>query len=230
MSKTTQGVDFSMILAASVHDMKNSIGMLIASLEQVIAEQPPENELQAQHFNTLHYEASRINGELVQLLTIYRMQNDHLLFRQDQHYVLDILEDQIARNHGLIDNRHIALELACDDNFTWVFDGDLIGSVVQNVIVNCCRYTRSRLFVGAQKEDDMLVITVADDGMGYPDVMLNAPSVQVKDGDVRTGATHLGLYFAEQMARLHVQHNRRGYIRLFNGGPLGGGVFKIFLP
>jgi signal transduction histidine kinase len=230
MSHHTQGVDFSMVLAASVHDMKNSIGMLISSLEQVIQEQPPENDLQAQHFNTLHYEASRINGELVQLLTIYRMQNDHLPFRQDQHYVLDVLEDQIARNHALIDNRHIALELACDDSFTWVFDSDLVGSVVQNIIVNCCRYTRSRLFVGAQKEDDMLVITIADDGMGYPESMLQTPSQQVKDAEVAQGTTHLGLYFAEQIALLHKQHNRRGFIRLSNGGYLGGGEFKIYLP
>ncbi|HMU67097.1 MAG TPA: sensor histidine kinase, partial [Cellvibrionaceae bacterium] len=105
MTLPTEKVDFSLVLAASVHDMKNSIGMLIGSLEQVIDELPPVNDVQAQHFNTLQYEASRINGELVQLLTIYRMQNDLLPFRQDQHYVLDVLEDQIARNHVLIENR-----------------------------------------------------------------------------------------------------------------------------
>ena len=143
-------MDFSLVLAASVHDMKNSIGILIGSLEQVIDELPPVSDIRAQHFNTLQYEASRINGELVQLLTIYRMQNDLLPFRQDQHYVLDVLEDQIARNHVLIENRHIALSLNCPDNFTWVFDADLVGSVVQNIIVNCCRYTRSRLLVAAQ--------------------------------------------------------------------------------
>lgn len=230
MTNTTQGVDFALVLAASVHDMKNSIGMLIASLEQVIEEQPPENDMQAQHFNTLHYEASRINGELVQLLTIYRMQNDHLPFRQDQHYVLDILEDQLARNHGLIENRQLSLSLDCADNFAWYFDGDLVGSVIQNIIVNCCRYTRNRLLVKAGKEDDMLCITIADDGAGYPESMIQAPGQQVKTGDVNSGTTHLGIYFAEQIAALHKQHNRRGFIKLANGAPLGGGVFKIFLP
>ncbi|HEY6527176.1 MAG TPA: HAMP domain-containing sensor histidine kinase [Cellvibrionaceae bacterium] len=230
MTLPTASVDFSLVLAASVHDMKNSIGMLIGSLEQVIEELPPVNDVQAQHFNTLQYEASRINSELVQLLTIYRMQNDLLPFRQDQHYVLDVLEDQIARNHVLIENRHIALHLDCSDNFTWVFDADLVGSVVQNIIVNCCRYTRNRLLVAAQKHDDMLCITVADDGGGYPEAMLDSPANQVKDGDVTAGTTHLGLYFAEQIAALHSQFNRRGYIRLHNGEPYGGGVFKIYLP
>jgi signal transduction histidine kinase len=230
MKLQNTGVDFSLVLASSVHDMKNSIGMLVATLERVIAEQPPENEEQAQHFNTLQYEASRINGELVQLLTLYRMQNNYLPFRLDQHYVLDVIEDQIARNHTLIENRNIALQVDCPENLSAYFDGDLIGSVVQNVIVNSCRYTRSRLLIKAAMEDRMLCITLADDGAGYPETMLVAPSRLVEEAEVNAGTTHLGLYFAEQIARLHQQSQRQGYIQLSNGLPLGGGVFKIYLP
>lgn len=224
------GVDFSLVLASSVHDMKNSIGMLVATLERVVAEHPPENDQQAQHFNTLQYEASRINGELVQLLTLYRMQNSYLPFRLDQHYVLDVIEDQIARNHTLIENRNIALQVDCPDSLAAYFDADLVGSVVQNVIVNSCRYTRSRLFIQAAIENDYLCITLADDGVGYPDTMLASPAKQVEAARVNAGTTHLGLYFADQMARLHTQGQRQGYIQLSNGLPLGGGVFKIYLP
>lgn len=230
MKQQPMGVDFSLVLASSVHDMKNSIGMLVATLERVVAEQPPENEQQAQHFNTLQYEASRINGELVQLLTLYRMQNSYLPFRLDQHYVLDVIEDQIARNHTLIENRNIALQVDCPDALTAYFDADLVGSVVQNVIVNSCRYTRSRLLIQAAFEGDYLCITLADDGVGYPDTMLASPAKQVEAAQVNAGTTHLGLYFADQIARLHMQGARQGYIQLANGLPLGGGVFKIYLP
>lgn len=230
MNNNKDTVDFSLVLASSVHDMKNSIGMLIASLETVIEEQPPENERQLNHFNTLQYEASRINSELVQLLTIYRMQNDHLPLRIDQHYVIDVLEDQLARSHTLIESRGISLQLECDDNLEWYFDADLVGSVVQNVIVNCSRYTRSRLLVSATVEQDCLRIIVADDGGGYPQSMLEAPSNLVGRAQVSGGNTHLGLYFAEQIAQLHKQKNRVGFISLSNGGPLGGGCFSMCLP
>lgn len=230
MDKNNKGVDFSLVLASSVHDMKNSIGMLIASLETVVEEQPPENERQLAHFNTLQYEASRINSELVQLLTIYRMQNDHLPLRIDQHYVIDVLEDQLARNHALIESRGIRLRLKCEDNLQWYFDSDLIGSVVQNVIVNCSRYTRNELLVGARVEHDCLRIVVADDGGGYPPSMLEEPSMLVEKAEVSGGNTHLGLYFAEQIAKLHKQKNRIGYIKLTNGEPLGGGCFSLHLP
>lgn len=230
MTKNNDAVDFSLVLASSVHDMKNSIGMLIASLETVIEEQPPENERQLSHFNTLQYEASRINSELVQLLTIYRMQNDHLPLRIDQHYVIDVLEDQLARNHTLIESRGIRLRLECEDSLEWCFDADLVGSVVQNVIVNCSRYTRDELMVSARVEQDCLRIIIADDGGGYPPSMLETPSILVENAEVSGGNTHLGLYFAEQIAKLHKQKNRIGYILLSNGEPLGGGCFNMYLP
>ncbi len=230
MTKPSNSVDFSLVLASSVHDMKNSIGMLVASLESFIEECPPVNDQQSTHFNTLHYEASRINAELVQLLTIYRMQNDHLPLRVDQHYVIDVLEDQLARNHSLLEGRNIHPRLECDDSLEWFFDADLIGSVVQNVIVNCSRYTRGQLLVSAKVENDFLQISIADDGGGYPPNMLESPSILVNSAEVNEGNTHLGLYFAEEIARLHKQKNRVGYIRLENGPPLGGGCFNLFLP
>lgn len=230
MLNKKQDVDFSLVLASSVHDMKNSVGMLIASLEGFIEVNPPKNDQQVETFNTLQYEASRINTELVQLLTIYRMQNDHLPLRVDQHYVIDVLEDQVARNHALIESRGIHLDLQCSDNLEWYFDADLVGSVVQNVIVNCSRYTRAELLVSACVKDDLLEILVADDGGGYPPAMLDSPSRLVEEADVSAGKTHLGLYFAEQIAMLHKQKNRVGYVSLENGPPLGGGAFKLYLP
>jgi signal transduction histidine kinase len=102
--------------------------------------------------------------------------------------------------------------------------------VVQNVIVNCCRYTRSQLLVRARIDQECLNIVVADDGMGYPATMLESPSIWVQRAEVNVGNTHLGLYFAEQIAKLHRQKNRVGYIELTNGNPLSGGCFTLHLP
>lgn len=230
MNQANNDLDFSLVLASSVHDMKNSVGMLLASLEQVIEATPPENMEQSKRFSTLHYEASRINSELVQLLTIYRMQNKLLPVNIDEHYVIDVLEDQIARNHTLTETGHIKMDLDCDADLSWCFDSDLIGSVVHNIIVNCSRYTKSEIYIGAKTSDDMLVLTIADNGHGYPKTMLEKPAVMVEAAEVSKNGTHLGLYFAEHIARMHKQNNRHGYIELSNGEPLGGGAFRIFLP
>ena len=230
MNDRIENIDFSMVLASSVHDMKNSVGMLLASLEAVIEDTPPKDDKQSQRFRTLHYEANRINGELIQLLTIYRMQNNFLPVRIDDHYVIDVLEDQIARNHTLVETADICLILDCDDNLRWYYDVDLIGSVVHNILVNCTRYTKSAIDVSAEVVDDMLCITIADDGVGYPESMIAKPSNFIEEAEVNHGGTHLGLFFAEKIAEYHKQNNRYGYIKLANGGKLGGGIFKIFIP
>jgi len=193
-----QGIDFSLVIASSVHDMKNSVGMLLSSLESVIQASPQDDPVMAKHFSTLHYEASRINGELVELLTIYRMYKEFLPIRVDEHYIVDILDEQVARIH--------------------------------NVIVNCVRYTKSKIALSAEIEDDYLKISVADDGSGYPDHMLINAGQLVEEAEVNKGETNLGLYFAEKIAGFHKQEDKVGYIKLENGGPLGGGVFNIFVP
>lgn len=230
MTDNQETIDFSLVIASSVHDMKNSVGMLLASVEAIMQETPPENEEQAKRFNTLHYEASRINGELIQLLTIYRMQNQFLPVHIDEHYVIDILEDQVARNHLLMETGGIELSMNCSDDLNWYYDDDLLGSVIHNVLVNCIRYTKSRISLSAGMEDDCLFITVADNGPGYPDHMLENPTNLVEEAEVSRGNTHLGLYFAERIAVRHTQKNRHGYIKLSNGGDLGGGIFKIVIP
>jgi len=227
---TKQVPDFSTILASSVHDMKNSIGMLIASVETILEEYQPENDSQRKHFKTLQYEASRINGELIQLLTLYRNDKGFLPVSIDEAFVYDVLEDQIARNQLLLDASGIAIELDCDEELSWYFDADLVGGVVHNILVNCIRYTHSKVMVKASIIDQFLQISIADDGEGYPEDMLLAPANRIQEAQVSEGATHLGLFFAESIAELHKQNDLSGSIALKNNGVLAGGEFHLKLP
>lgn len=220
-------IDFSTVLASSVHDMKNSVGMLIASLEEVLRSMPEETQ-QSEQMNSLHYEASRINNELVQLLSIYRLQQDHLPIHIDQHYVIDVLEDQVARNYPLIQSRGIDLTVDCDPDLEAYFDADLIGSVIQNVLVNGCRYTQSQLKLSASMADNVVCICVADDGNGYPEAMTGYPIEQQPSSGHQS--TQLGLYFASVIAGLHRSSVGQGRIALRNGAPLGGGAFELYIP
>ncbi|WP_238376309.1 sensor histidine kinase [Marinagarivorans algicola] len=222
-------IDFATVLASSVHDMKNSVSMLIASLQSVLVDMPLANARQAEQINSLHYEASRINNELVQLLSIYRMQQERLPMSIDQHFVIDILEDQVARNYPLIESRKVSVCVDCDSNLEAYFDADLVGSVIQNVLVNGCRYTKGRLLLRATLADGAVCISVADDGDGFPQGMLDYP-LRHRRGLGHSDSTQLGLYFASVIAQMHTEGERSGSIVLRNGEPLGGGVFEFYLP
>lgn len=231
MSKPRENtIDFATVLACSVHDMKNSVSMLLSSVESILDEYKPQGPEQNKHFKTLHYEASRINGELVQLLTLYRMENGFLPLHIDEHFVIDVLEDQLARNHVLIETSNTRVSVNCDHDLNAYFDMDLIGGVIHNVLVNCIRYTRDELLISAWDDEGQLCISICDNGNGYPEDMLRDPANRVLDASVSHGATHLGLFFAHKIASLHNQGDLTGRIELGNGGPLGGGEFRLYLP
>lgn len=223
-------VDFALVLASSVHDMKNSLGMLLNTLATMMENSPPQNAEQERIFAVLEYEAARINSELVQLLSLYRMQHEHLLVQIDEHHVIDVLEEQLARNDMLFRTRNIQLQMGCDEDLSWYFDGELIGGVINNILVNCARYCRNTLHIDATITDNKLCIAIHDDGEGYPVSMLAAPHEINAGVSFSSGNTHLGLLFAHRVAGLHRSRQERGYIQLANDGLLGGGVFQLWLP
>ena len=223
-------LDFAFVLASSVHDMKNSLGMLLNTLATLMEKSPPQDDEQTRTYAILEYEAARINSELIQLLSLYRMQHEHLLVQIDEHHVIDVLEEQLARNDMLLRTRGIQLQVDCDEDLSWYFDGELVGGVINNILVNCARYCRNTLLVSANIIDNKLCIAIADDGQGYPASMLAAPHEINAGVSFSSGSTNLGLLFAQRVAELHRSREQQGYIQLANQGPLGGGVFQLWLP
>lgn len=222
--------DFSLILASSVHDMKNSVGMLLASLEEFISESSHYNADQQRQLGVLQYESSRISSELIQLLSIYRMQGDRLPVNLDKHYVVDMVSEQVARNDMLFHTKNISVGINCSDDCYWYYDEGLVAGVIHNVLVNCARYTKSKISIDVQVSDGFLEIKISDDGGGFPKMMLAEPEKYCKPINFETGSTDLGLFFAYKVASLHQKKSLSGYIALENGGPLGGGRFSLFLP
>lgn len=230
MDKKTPEIDFSFVLASSVHDMKNSLGMLLNTLGEVMESYPPQNDAHSKSYAVLEYEAARINSELIQLLSLYRLQNEKIHVHIDEYFVIDILNEQIARNHGLLQTRMIQLELDCSESLQGYFDTDLIGGVINNMLVNCARYCKQRLRVAAEQTQQGLCISIEDDGPGYPEDMLSDANQHESRIGFASGRPHLGLLFANKVALMHKTKNRQGSIQLANGGRLGGGCFNLYLP
>ena len=223
-------INFSFVLASSVHDMKNSLGMLLNTIGEVMEQYPPQNETHANSYAVLEYETARINSELIQLLSLYRLDQEHIRVHIDEHNVIDILNDQIARNCGVIQTRKIDLILDCDESLQGYFDADLIGGLINNILVNCARYCKNRLRIAALYTPDGLCLSIEDDGPGYPASMLDAAAYSDSRVGFAGGRPHLGLLFAHKVALMHESTTQQGFIRLSNGGTLGGGCFSVYLP
>ncbi|GGE53205.1 histidine kinase [Halopseudomonas oceani] len=225
-----QSLDFSTVIASTVHDMKNSLGLLMQSYGQLV-ERLPANEQDSPERGVIEYEFLRLNGMLVQMLGLYKLGVNQLPLRPSYLDVEEFLEDQLARHDDILRSRHIQGSYEVDEfGLMGFFDAELVGSVVGNVINNAIRYTRSAIHLRAGLDGEQLVITISDDGSGYPAAMLENQSDYILGINMSTGSTGLGLYFGGRIAQLHQRSGITGRIALSNGGELGGGEFRIWLP
>lgn len=230
MSDTEQGLDFSMVIASTVHDMKNSLATLTQAHSQWLSRLSDEQRDTPEN-GVIEYEFASLNGMLVQLLGLYKLGVNQLPLRPDYHELDDFIEAQLAHHQEVLDSRGIAASVEVDHlSPLGFFDRELIGSVVANIIVNAIRFARERILVTLGDEDGQLKITINDDGPGYPAHMIEHQTDYVLGINQGSGSTGLGLYFASHIARLHGRNGVHGRIEIANGGALGGGLFSLFLP
>ena len=223
-------IDFATVLASGVHDMKNSLCMLIQSME-VLQQELAEKSLSAsEELGRIHYEATRLNTNLLQLLSLYRIEKDQLPLHMDEYNIDDLFDEILLRNALYSQQRHIEVSTECAARLSWFFDNDLISSLINDMFVNALRYSTSRLLLKAGVEQQQLVIELHDDGTGYPTDMLDNSDEGINNLNLAAGRTGLGLFFAHMIARAHRNKDRCGRIELSNGGQYGGAVFRLILP
>lgn len=223
-------IDFSTVLAAAVHDMKNSLCLLRQTIEDLTKAMPTENAEANEHLATAHYEAARLNTGLVQLLSLYRAEMENLPINVDECYVEDIVEELKANNKNYIAHKKMSLEVDLEDDINWYLDTDLIHLLLNDMLVNATRYSNSKILLRVAREHGFLVFQIEDDGPGYPTSMLKATTIDIQEFDISQGRTGLGLFFARLIAEAHSNGDKRGSISLTNGGILGGSVFTLKLP
>ena len=227
---TDSPLPFNTILASTVHDMKNSLGMMLESLHVVIGPlKESKDDKIRKHHAVVQYEASRLNGSLMQLLALYKLEQGQLMFRPSYHNLYDFLDEQFLTHAPLLKARRFDFTIDVDSDIEAVFDETLMSMAIGNILGNAIRYAHSKIELSVVNHDG-LTIRINDDGPGYPAPMLEMVDHYVQGVDQSSGSTGLGLYFAQQIARLHTHGEKQGYIGLINGGRLGGGLFSLTIP
>lgn len=229
MNDSEQALDFSTVIASTVHDMKNSLAMLMQAHSQWLARMPDQQQSKEQ--GVIDFEFAHLNGMLVQLLGLYKLGVNQMPLQPAYHELDDFIEAQLAAHHEVFASRGIMATYEVDPlSPLGFFDRELIASVMANCINNAIRYAKDALLITVSDEAGQLVITINDDGEGYPPAMIERQADYVQGINQSSGSTGLGLYFAGRIAALHQRNGVGGYTRISNGGPLGGGVFSLYLP
>jgi len=243
LTDTPHAQELFMFLAATAHDMKNSISVLSGTLERLLDAKAPEGARAALALSDpaypqmahMLYQTKRLNDNLMQLLALYKQVGTPAYPFDMQPLLLAQLVEQVAAlERVLLASRGIRLELDYDPDLVWHLDEDLIVGVLSHAINNAIHYTGDVVRLAIREVDGWLELRVEDNGPGYPPALLRAGTVAARDaaGGVNflTNSAGLGLYFSSEVAKMHRHRDRRGEVRLENGGMHGGGCFVLRLP
>ena len=148
MTQSRDYIDFATVLAAAVHDMKNSLLLLSQTIEQLSDILPKDNPVVVdRHFASAHYEAARLNTGLVQLLSLYRAETENMPINVDECYLEDLIEDLLGNNESYMKHKSIELEVEQEDDLVWYLDCDLIYLLLNDVLINAMRYSKGKILL-----------------------------------------------------------------------------------
>ena len=210
----------SPLIAGAIHDAKNGLNMLDTWLEEArrSAPSPALDEARAV--------AARISAQLVELLTLYRAEENSLRLAVEDRDLIDFCQEvtsEIVLPPGGKTRIDSELDAAAMLG-AWAFDAYQVKMVLQEALRNALRHGKARIrFAVAAQPGGGLRFTVSDDGPGFPQ--------EVLDGEPRamdSASSGIGLVFARLIAERHATPGgRHGRIELANDD---GAVFALVLP
>ncbi|MGZ4960072.1 MAG: sensor histidine kinase [Methylomonas sp.] len=218
---------FPAILASTVHDIKNSLGIVLELIRQLALKQQVG---QGEDFRQLEFEANRINHSLMQLLVMYKIDSRKFSLDVDEHSSLDIINEAKAQQDALSKLNSIDVQMDCNEELLCYCDYANISNALGTILNNALRYTHSKIFISVAEEDGYIKFCIEDDGQGYPEHLLAADLSDAADLDWVKGNTGLGLYFVAVIAALHKNNGKTGYVKIDNQSRLGGARFSLYLP
>lgn len=108
-------ISFTDLMASSIHDMKNSLNVQISALEKIAAQCKAHGDTQDYtDLGGVIYQANRMNANLIQLLSLYKL--DKAIYPVDiaECPVAELIEDALAMYRPVMAFKDIGVEVDCD--------------------------------------------------------------------------------------------------------------------
>jgi len=220
----------SLLLASSIHEVKNNFGKLVFVMNEIIASLPDDDHsihLQDKVSN----EIRNISNQLSQVLILYKKNEIGYQPNIEEINVNQLLREVRSRHLACaVDKLQIGIE--CEIDLIAFLDDTFILNVLDTFIYNALQANASHILLSAQQSDNNCIqICIEDDGPGLPDYILeNLTNIDNNTSPVSHSGFGLGLFFAQQILHLHENNGDRGYLEVTNGSRLGGAVVRLMIP
>ncbi|MEJ6493315.1 MAG: ATP-binding protein [Actinomycetes bacterium] len=191
------------------HELKTPVGALSLLAEAVQAADADIE--QVRHFTSrMQIEVKRLTAMISDLVALSQVQGDAPLRNSVPVEVASIIHEAVDATKISAEQKGIQVVVADEINVGQIFgDEDQLNVALNNLLSNAIKYSPSntRVGVGARKNDDMIEISVTDQGPGIPETDLNRIFERFYRVDPArsrdTGGTGLGLAIVKHVCANH---------------------------
>lgn len=154
------------------HELRTPLTLLLAPLEKMLGDRRLQNDpvlyklLQSMHANGL-----RLLRLINDLLDLVRLESGTMEINREPVALKEFLHGLLSAVRNVADDRHIRLNLqVAPEVGTVLADLDKLEKILLNLVFNALKFTPAggRVSLTCAKENQELVLTVSDTGMGIP--------------------------------------------------------------
>jgi PAS domain S-box-containing protein len=218
-------------LAMLAHELRNPLAPIRNALH-VMKQPTTDPTINGQVRDMAERQVRHMARLLDDLLDVARISQGRIKLHQEPLDLSSLVSRTTEAVRSLIDDRHHELTVSLASGPLWV-EGDAtrLEQVLTNLLTNACKYTDpgGRLWVGAMRENDEIVLRVCDTGIGITAEMLPRVFdlfVQVERRlDRSQGGVGIGLTLVKRLVEMH-----GGTVRAISPGLGKGSEFVVHLP
>jgi two-component system sensor histidine kinase SenX3 len=211
------------------HELKTPIGALSLLSEAVLAaKNDPESV--TKFATRMQHEAKRLNDLVQEIINLSRLQDSDPLQAADELSINDLVREAVDQCETTSEARNIWVTINEGAEATVLGDREQLIMAIHNLIENAINYSpeNTKVSVTTSIEEDIVEISVADQGIGIPEGDLDRIFERFYRVDParsrETGGTGLGLSIVK-----HVSSKHGGEVKVWSS-PNVGSTFALRLP
>ena len=211
------------ISALVIHDIKNSLALLEADLEQLNHHPDMPEEARKAYQRCIE-----LKNRLISFLTLYKHEQGRLKPNIDEVELAEFLEDMIINSQSVamggklghaievsVDEKRVKIAPGVKHKGTASFDEYLVDVALESALNNAVRYAASKVRIWFEQDAGRLTFFVQDDGPGLTPAVPQTPSAP-------TSSTGLGISLCKAVTEAH----GGGSVSLADA-PGGGALFSM---
>ena len=188
------------------HEIRTPLSLITGPLEAIILSEDG-NEQTQKNLGSIKRNANRLLDLVNQLLDFRKIENDMFLLNIRRYNISQIVQKVYNQYQQDAQRQNIEMTMEKKDVIIGDVDSESLYKIVSNLLSNAIKFTKTRVEIKLLADNDMICLSVKDDGNGINENYQNKIfepfyQVQVTDNYNNKGSG-LGLSLSKSLARKH---------------------------